>query len=157
MMNAIGEAVELDPMHGERVHFTITRPDPTTADALSEAARNIAATVDVAAIVCFTTSGSTARRIARERPSVPLMVLTPKLETARRLGLLWGAYAVHTRDVDSFEDMVAKAKRMVLRHHMAKAGDKVIIMAGVPFGTPGSTNVLHVVRIVGDELNRYDK
>jgi pyruvate kinase len=157
MMNAIGEAVELDPMHGERVHFTITRPDPTTADALSEAARNIAATVDVAAIVCFTTSGSTARRIARERPSVPLMVLTPKLETARRLGLLWGAYAVHTRDVDSFEQMVAKAKRMVLRHHLAKAGDKVIIMAGVPFGTPGSTNVLHVVRIVGDELNRYDK
>jgi pyruvate kinase len=155
MMNAIGEAVESDPMHGERIHFTITRPDPTTADALAEAAKTIAQTAGAAAIICFTTSGSTARRIARERPGVPLLVLTPKLETARRLGLLWGAHAVHTRDVASFEDMVAKAKRMALRHHIAKAGDRVIVMAGVPFGTPGSTNVLHVVRIVGDELKGY--
>ncbi|HEX4692936.1 pyruvate kinase [Sphingomonas sp.] len=155
MMNAIGEAVERDPAHGDRIHFTVIRSDPTTADALSEAAKNITRTVDAAAIVCFTSSGSTARRIARERPSVPLMVLTPKMETARRSGLLWGAYAVHTRDVDSFEDMVAKAKRMVLRHKLAAAGDRVIVMAGVPFRTPGSTNVLHVVRIVGDELKGY--
>jgi len=155
MMNSIAEAVERDPMHADRVHFTITRPDPTTADALSEAAKNIAQTVSAAAIICFTTSGSTARRIARERPSVPLLVLTPKMETARRLGLLWGAHAVHTRDVDSFEEMVAKAKRMALRHKIAKAGDRVIVMAGVPFGTPGSTNVLHVVRIIGDELKGY--
>ena len=155
MMNSIGVAVESDPMHGDRIHFTVTRPDPTTADALAEAAKNIAATVGVAAIVCFTTSGSTARRVARERPGVPLMVLTPKLETARRLGLLWGTHAVHTRDVESFEDMVAKAKRMVLRHNIAKAGDRVIVMAGVPFKTPGSTNVLHVVRILGDELKGH--
>lgn len=155
MMNAIGEAVERDPMHGDRVHFTITRPDPTTADALSEAAKNIAHTVSAAAIICYTTSGSTARRIARERPSVPILVLTPKLETARRLGILWGTHAVHTKDVESFEEMVAKAKRMALRHNIAKAGDRVIVMAGVPFRTPGSTNVLHVVRIVGDELKGY--
>jgi len=155
MMNSIGEAVELDPMHGERIHFTVIRSDPTTADALSEAAKNIAATVDAAAIICFTSSGSTARRVARERPSVPLMVLTPRIDTARRIGLLWGAYAVHTRDVDSFEDMVAKAKRMALRHKIAKAGDRVILIAGVPFKTPGSTNVLHVVRIIGDELKGY--
>ncbi len=155
MMNSIGEAVELDPMHGERIHFTVIRSDPTTADALAEAAKNIAATVDAAAIICFTSSGSTARRVARERPSVPLMVLTPRIDTARRIGLLWGTYAVHTRDVDSFEDMVAKAKRMALRHKIAKAGDRVILIAGVPFKTPGSTNVLHVVRIIGDELKGY--
>lgn len=155
MMNAIAEAVEADPMHGERVHFTILRPDPTTADALAEAAKTITATVSAAAIICFTTSGSTARRVARERPGVPILVLTPKMETARRLGLLWGAHAVHTRDVESFEEMVAKAKRMALRHHMAKAGDRVVVMAGVPFRTPGSTNVLHVVRIIGDELKNY--
>ncbi len=82
-------------------------PDPTTADALAEAAARITDTVSAKAIICFTTSGSTARRIARERPSVPLLVLTPQLETARRLGLLWGAHAVHTRDVESFEEMVA--------------------------------------------------
>ena len=155
MMNAIGEAVERDPAHGDRIHFTVIRSDPTTADALAEAAKNIAHTVSAKAIICFTTSGSTARRIARERPSVPILVLTPKLETARRIGLLWGTYAVHTRDVDSFETMVAKAKRMALRHGIAEAGDRVIVMAGVPFRTPGSTNVIHVVRIVGDELKGY--
>ena len=155
MMNAIGEAVEGDPTHGDRIHFTVIRSDPTTADAISEAAKTIAATVDAKAIICFTTSGSTARRVARERPSVPLMVLTPRVETARRIGLLWGAHAVHTRDVESFEEMVAKAKRMVLRHRIAAAGDRVIVIAGVPFRTPGSTNVLHVVRLSGDELKDY--
>jgi pyruvate kinase len=157
MMNDIAHAVERDPAHGDRVHFTVLRPDPTTADALAEAAKNIAATVDAKAILCFTKSGSTARRIARERPSVPIMVLTPQIETARRLGLLWGVHAVHTRDVESFEEMVAKAKRMVLRHKIAAAGDRVVVCAGVPFGTPGSTNVLHVVQIVGDELKNYRK
>ncbi len=155
MMDSIAISVELDPAHGDRVHFTVTRPDPTTADALAEAAKGIAATVSASAIICFTTSGSTARRIARERPAVPLLVLTPKLATARRLGLLWGVHAVHTRDVGNFEEMVAKAKRMALRHNIAGAGDRVIVCAGVPFGTPGSTNVLHVVRIIGDELKRY--
>jgi pyruvate kinase len=156
MMNSIGNAVESDPTHGDRVHFTITRADPTTSDALAEAAKTIAATIGAKAIVCFTTSGSTARRVARERPGVPLMVLTPKLETARRLGLLWGTHAVHTKDVESFEEMVAKAKRMALRHRLAEAGDSIIVIAGVPFRTPGSTNVLHVVRLIGDELKGHD-
>ncbi len=152
MMDRIALNVEADPGHAARIHFTETMADPTTADALAEAAFDIAKTVSAAAIICFTTSGSTARRIARERPAVPLLVLTPKIETARRLGLLWGAHAVSTRDVDSFETMVEKAKRMALRHGLAKGGDRVIVMAGVPFGTPGSTNVLHVVRLTGQEL-----
>jgi pyruvate kinase len=152
MMDRIAITVEGDPSYTARIHFTETRPDPTTADALAEAAGEIAKTVSAAAIICFTSSGSTARRIARERPAAPLLVLTPKLETARRIGLLWGVHAVHTKDVGSFEEMVAKAKRMAMRHGIAKAGDRVIVMAGVPFGTPGSTNVLHVVRLTGDEL-----
>ncbi|QHL90006.1 pyruvate kinase [Sphingomonas changnyeongensis] len=155
MMNAIAEAVERDPGYAARVHFTETRPDPTTADALAEASGEIARTIGAAAIICFTTSGSTARRVARERPSAPLLVLTPRMETARRLGLLWGAHAVRTRDVSSFEEMIGKSKRMALRHGLAKAGDRVIIMAGVPFGTPGSTNVVHVARISGDELRGH--
>ncbi|MFW2831014.1 pyruvate kinase [Sphingomonas sp. ID0503] len=155
MMNRISTAVEKDPAHGDRVHFTKTIPDPTTADALAEAAGQIARTISAAAIICFTSSGSTARRIARERPSVPLLVLTPKLQTARRLGLLWGAHAVNTKDVASFEEMVAKSKRMALRAGVAKGGDRLILVAGVPFGTPGSTNVLHIVRLQGDELKGH--
>jgi pyruvate kinase len=155
MMDRIAQSVESDPSYYDRVHFTETRPDATTADALAEAARSIGAAVPVSATICFTLSGSTARRVSRERPNVPLLVLTPKLATARRLGLLWGAHAVRTRDVASFEEMVGKSKRMALRHGFGKAGDRLVLMAGVPFGTPGSTNVLHVVRLVGDELKNY--
>ena len=155
MMDRIAIAVESDPAHSARVHFTETLPDPTSADAIAGASREIARTVSAAAIICFTLSGSTARRVARERPNVPLVVLTPKAATARRLGLLWGTHAIRIRDVASFEEMVAKAKRMALRAGVAKAGDRIVIMAGVPFGTPGSTNVLHVVRLTGDELKGY--
>jgi pyruvate kinase len=77
------------------------------------------------------------------------------MTTVRRMGLIWGVHAVHTRDVSSFEEMVAKGKRMALRHKLAYAGDRLLLMAGVPFGVSGSTNVLHVVRIVGDELERH--
>jgi pyruvate kinase len=155
MMDRIAINVEADKGYAARIHFTVTKADPTTADALSEAAGDIVKTVSAKAIICFTSSGSTARRIARERPAVPLMVLTPNALTARQSGLLWGAHAVHTKDVTSFEEMVAKAKRMALRHGLAKAGDRIVVMAGVPFGTPGSTNVLHVVRLTGNELNGY--
>jgi pyruvate kinase len=157
MMNRIATSVESDPSHGERVHFTRTLPDPTTADAIAQAANSIVGTVDAKAIVCFTSSGSTARRLSRERPAVPLLVLTPSLKTARKLGLLWGAHAVRTRDISSFEEMIAKGKRMALRHGIAKGGDRIIMIAGVPFGTPGSTNVIHSVRLIGDELERHRK
>ena len=122
---------------------------------MAEAANNIVKTVGATVIVCFTLSGSTARRIARERPAVAVLVLTPKRSTARRMGLLWGTHAVQTRDVGSFEEMVAKAKRMVLRHGLAGAGDRIVLVAGVPFGVPGSTNVIHVVRLTGAELAEY--
>jgi pyruvate kinase len=157
MMNRIATAAEADPTYAARVHFTETLPDPTTADAIAQAANTMVGTVDASAIVCFTLSGSTARRLSRERPAVPLLVLTPSVKTARKLGLLWGAHGVRTRDVASFEEMIAKAKRMALRHRIAKAGDRIVIIAGVPFGTPGSTNVIHIVRLVGDELDRYKK
>ena len=77
------------------------------------------------------------------------------MATARRLGLSWGVHAVHTKDIGDFEEMVAKSKRMAIRHHVAMGGDRLVVMAGVPFGVPGSTNVLHVVRVVGDELERH--
>ncbi len=154
MMDRIAERVESDPDYADRVHFTETPPEETTADALAAASYNIARTIDTSAIVCFTSSGSTARRMARERPAVPLLVLTPNRRTARRVGLLWGAHSVVTRDIHDLEEMIEKSKRMALRHGMGEAGSRLIICAGVPFGTPGSTNLLHVVRLTGDELKR---
>jgi pyruvate kinase len=155
MMDRIANSVESDPSYQARVHFTQTRLEATTADALAGSARQIATTVTAKAMVCYTSSGSTARRIARERPSVPTLAMSASLHTSRRMGLIWGVHAVHTRDVSSFEEMVEKGKRMALRHKLAAGGDRVIVMAGVPFGVSGSTNVLHVVRLVGDEVERH--
>ena len=155
MMDRIARSVESDPSYQARIHFTQTRLEATTADALAGSARQIATTVSAKAMVCFTSSGSTARRIARERPSVPTLAMSASLHTSRRMGLIWGVHAVHTRDVASFEEMVEKGKRMALRHKMAEGDDRLVLMAGVPFGVSGSTNVLHVVRLIGDELERY--
>ena len=155
IMHRIAMQVENDPGYKARVHFTQVRPDATTAEALAQASAAIAETVTVAGIIVFTGSGSTARRVARERPAVPMLVLTPSQKTARRLALLWGAHAVHTKDIGSFEEMIAKGKRMALRHGFGAKGSKLITLAGVPFGTPGSTNLLHVVTLSGDELDGH--
>jgi len=155
MMDRIATSVERDPSYQARIHFTQTLLEATTADALAGSARQIASTISATAMLCYTSSGSTARRIARERPPVPLLAMSASQHTARRMGLLWGVHALHTKDVSSFEEMVEKAKRMALRHQLAKGGDRVIIMAGIPFGKAGSTNVLHVARLIGDELDRY--
>jgi pyruvate kinase len=155
MMDRIANSVERDPSYQARIHFTPTRLEPTTADALAGSARQIAQTVSATAMVCYTSSGATARRIARERPPVPLLAMSPSQHNARRMGLLWGVHAVHSRDVGSFEEMVEKGKRMALRHQIANGGDRIVLMAGIPFGTAGSTNVLHVVRLIGDELEKY--
>jgi len=155
IMHRIAAQVEADSAYHDRIHFTQVRPDATTADALAQASASIAQTVAVSGIIVFTGSGSTARRVARERPAVPVLVLTPSQRIARRLALLWGTSAVHTRDIGSFEEMIAKGKRMALRQGFGTAGSKLVALAGVPFGTPGSTNLLHVVTLTGDELKKH--
>ena len=155
MMDAIARQVEPDEAYRQRVRMLDTRPDPTTADALSHACMTIADTMPIAAIGVFTASGASARRVTRERPSVPVMVLTPSPEVARRCALLWGAHAVTTRDIGSFEEMIGKGRRMALRHGFGGAGSKLIVVAGVPFGRPGATNLLHIVTLSGDELDKH--
>ena len=154
MMDAIAREVEADPGYFGRVHFSDDSEvgGATTADAMTAAAASISRTIGARAIVCFTISGSTVRRAARERAALPVLCLTPKLATARRMGLVWGVHAVVTRDVAGFEEMVAKAKRMALRTKLARGGDPLVLIAGVPFSTPGTTNVVHVVRLTGQEL-----
>ncbi len=156
IMDRIAKQVEGDVTYGERIHIAETPPDSTLADALALSCARIADTLPIEGIIVFTGSGSTARRVARERPSVPMLMLTPSLVTARRVALLWGAHAVQTKDIGSFEEMIAKGKRMALRHGFGEAGSRLIALAGVPFGTPGSTNLLHVVTLTGEELKRRD-
>jgi len=155
IMDRIAGQVERDPGYRQQVSFADVLPDRTTADALAHSCASIAESLPIAGVIVFTGSGSTARRVARERPAAPRLVLTPSQKIARKLALLWGAHAVTTKDIGSFEEMIGKGKRMALRHGFGSAGSKLIALAGVPFGTPGSTNLLHVVTLQGDELDRH--
>ena len=147
MMNRIVERVERDPAYRRYVDWQQQDPEATSADAITAAARQVAETLDAASIVTYTTSGSTALRAARERPQVPILVLTPSLGTARRLALVWGVHCIHTDDATGFTDMVEKACAQALDSGHAAPDQRIVITAGVPFGTPGTTNALRIARV----------
>ncbi|HEY5210067.1 MAG TPA: pyruvate kinase [Stellaceae bacterium] len=144
MMDRIVRRVQVDPLYGAGLRTEALTAEHTSPDAISAAARQVADTVGAAAIVSFTNSGATALRAARERPSVPTIALTARIETARRLALVWGLHCVHTSDVHRFSDMIQKATRIARREGFAEKGQRIVITAGIPFGTPGATNVLHI-------------
>ena len=144
MMNRIIARTERDPLHRRLMAAQHPEPEATAADAISAAAAQVAHTLSAAAIVTYTTSGSTSLRAARERPDVPILCLTSSLPTARRLALVWGTHCVETSDVASFSEMVEKACRIAREENFAELGQRLVITAGVPFGTPGSTNVLRI-------------
>ena len=150
VMNRIAATVETDPTYGQIIDAQRSDPEPTGPDALSDAARRVAETLNAAAIVCYTTSGSTGLRAARERSRVPVMALTPLARTARRLAIVWGLTCVLTDDAADLDDMVDRAGRLAFREGFAHVGDRIVIMAGVPLGTPGATNMLRVA-FVADE------
>jgi pyruvate kinase len=144
IMNRIIERVEHDPTYRPIMDAVHPDPEATTADAITAAARQVAHTVRADAIVTFTTSGSTTLRAARERPDVPILCLTASLATARRLALAWGVHCVHTEDVHSIEEMVSRSCAVAGAQDFARPGSRIVITAGMPFGTPGATNVLRI-------------
>lgn len=144
MMDRIAQRVERDPLYRRILDAEHYDPEHTAADAITAAARQVASTIRAAAIVTYTTSGSTALRAARERPDVPILCLTSNLDTARRLALCWGVHSEHTADVSDFAGMVRKACRIAYVDGIATEGQRLVITAGVPFGTPGNTNVLRI-------------
>ena len=149
-MNRIAEEVESDPTYRATSRAHHAAPEATGADAISAATRQIAETLDLSAIVCWTFSGSTGLRVARERPEPPIIAISPNLSTGRKLSLVWGIHCVVAQDAIDQDDMVERACRIAFREGFAKAGRRVIIVAGVPLGTPGATNMLRIA-FVGAE------
>ncbi len=148
-MNRIAETVENDPNYRSLVQTYHADPDHTTADAITAAAREVAETLNVGAIVCYTSSGSTALRAARERPKAPILALSPDLKTARRLALAWGVHCVTIEDASDIDDMLRKACAVSSREGFTKPGDRLVITAGLPFGTPGATNLMRIAYVDG--------
>jgi len=147
MMDRIIARVERD--EGWRAITEASRPAPehSAPDAIAAAARQVARTIGAQAIVAFTESGSTALRVARERPGCPILTLTPDLDTARRMAVVWGVHAQLVPMLHSMTEAVTKAVRIARAEGFANLGEEVVVAAGVPFGQKGSTNALRVATV----------
>ena len=147
MMDRIAVAVESDPLYQSIVEAQRLSHENTTGDAMMAAVHEVTQTIHARAIICWTGSGTTGLRAARERSEAPIIALTPSIATARRLSLVWGLHSVHTEDAHDMDDVVDRATRFAFQEGFAKVGERVVITAGVPLGTPGATNMLRVALV----------
>jgi pyruvate kinase len=147
IMERIIQAVEADPDHWAGLSRELARPEPTTSDAISNAAWHIANVLDCATVVAYTQTGATALRLARERPRCGVVGMTPNVEIARRLCLSWGVRSIVTQDASNSEDMVSKAEAIVRQLKIAGSGERIVITAGIPFGRAGHTNTIRISRL----------
>ena len=147
MMDRIIKRTEQDESHCLMVSALGPPPGGTEAQAIAAAAAGVAEAVKASAIVVFTSSGATALSIARERSRIPFLALTPDLNVARRLCLLWGSHSACCPEVSSYEEMIERASSLALLQGFALRGNTVIIAAGIPFGIAGSTNNLRMCLI----------
>jgi pyruvate kinase len=147
MMDRIIAQTEADPQYRDAIDASHTQAAASTADAIGWAARSVAGLLDVAALVAYTSSGSSALRMARERPRAPIIGMTPRREIARRLALVWGVNPFVCDDAINVDDMTERAVETARTLQFARAGQTIVIAAGVPFGTPGSTNLLRIARV----------
>ncbi|MFV0474474.1 MAG: pyruvate kinase [Pikeienuella sp.] len=143
-MNAVAQAVERDQSYREIISDSRTDSGDAVATAITAAARQVAEATDIKAICCFTHSGATAQLMSRERPFVPIIALTPFRATARRLALVWGLHCAISQEVERFKLAVVSAARASLADGFATEEDFIVVTAGVPFNTPGTTNILRV-------------
>ncbi len=147
-MSDVAVEVERDSIYRQVIEASRSASQSTVADAITVAARQVAETTDIKAICCFTHSGTTAALAARERPQVPIIALTPLVRTARRLCVVWGLHCVITDELSLFNEAVVRAVRAARSGDFAGESDKVVVTAGIPFNTPGSTNILRVAPVL---------
>jgi pyruvate kinase len=146
-MNRIAEEVEQDPVYWQIITAQRTAPEATGSDAIAAASHQIADTLGLKAVAAWTFSGSTAYRLARERPNSTVLALTPRRDTARRLALVWGVHPIVTKDASDIDDMAFRAAKFAVREEIVAIGDRVIVVAGMPFGTPGATNMVRIAYV----------
>ncbi|CAJ95752.1 pyruvate kinase [Cupriavidus necator] len=147
MMNSIISRTESDPLYRDAIEASHTPPRADAADAIGYAVRHIVGLLRVPATVAYTSSGYSALRMARERPQVPILGMTPRMATARRLTLTWGVHAVLCHEVLDVPEMTDLASRTVLAEGFGEAGQSVVISAGLPFLVAGTTNLLRIAQI----------
>jgi pyruvate kinase len=147
MMSSIIAHTESDPHYQAAIDGSRPEPLARSADAIGAAMRDITGLLDAAATVAYTSSGYSALRMARERPRAPIIGMTPRLATARRLALAWGVHAVLCHEVVDVPEMSELASRTALKEGFGAPGQTIVISAGMPFGTSGTTNLLRIAQI----------
>ncbi len=149
MMNRIIEQVEGDPQYRQLIDasHTAARPGGDVAEAVCCAMRRAVSLLQAAAIVCYTSSGHTSLRAARERPESPILSLTPSIGVARRLALVWGVHSVHIGDVSDVDQMTRTACEVARSENFANSGQTIVAIAGMPFGSPGTTNLIRIATL----------
>ncbi|MEM7422897.1 MAG: pyruvate kinase [Pseudomonadota bacterium] len=154
MMDNVARQVEGDELYRRTLEAGPRLSRETVSDAITAAAREVAEATNVKAICCFTHSGTTALLVGRERPTVPILALTPRQDTARRLSLAWGLHCRLTPEVERFKLAVVQASRAVREDGFATESDRIVVTAGVPFNRSGTTNILRVAPV--DERMIFD-
>ncbi|MCW2284006.1 pyruvate kinase [Rhodoblastus acidophilus] len=147
MMDRIISSTERHKLYRSIVNAADPGEEHSPPHAVAAAAADLAEAIGAPAIIAFTSGGTTAARIARKRPALPILAITPEQAIARRLSLAWGVHACRSEDVNSYEEMVERATAMALSEDFAGKGDTIVVVAGVPFGQSGTTNNLRVVQI----------
>jgi pyruvate kinase len=147
MMHRIISHTEEHKLYRSLIEAIQPTPEHSTAHAIAAAAADVADAIGAAGIVAFTGSGTTSMRAARKRPRVPILSLSSSEAVARRLALLWGTHSVPTEEIHTYDEMVEMAKQQAVSEGLAKAGERIVIIAGIPFATIGTTNNIRVVRI----------
>tara|TARA_B100001564_G_scaffold194239_1_gene163242 strand:- start:1571 stop:2986 length:1416 start_codon:yes stop_codon:yes gene_type:complete len=147
IMDRIIRGVENDNSYRQILESKQIKLEETTSDAISSAASQVVKTVLAKAIFTYTRSGATAKRAARERPTVPIIGLSPERITARQLALIWGVHTIHALEPKSFSGMIDNACELAKKEGIVKKGDYVVITAGAPIGVSGSTNNLRIAKI----------
>jgi len=147
IMDRIIREVEQDPTWRSGLEASRSPAEATSPDAICAALHTVATLIEPVATVTYTTSGFTTLRAARERASVPILSLTPLLATARRLALVWGVHPVPFEEVHDVAEMTNRALHAATSGGFAQSGDQIVVIAGIPFGISGTTNLLHITRV----------
>ena len=151
-MSRIAEECEGDQIYWSIITAQRNAPEATGSDAIAAGAHQMADTLGLKAMAAWTFSGSTAFRLARERPNSTVIALTPNIDTARRLAVVWGVHSIRTKDASDIDDMAFRACKFALREGFAQVGDRIIVVAGMPFGTPGATNMVRIAFVGSDDI-----
>ena len=147
MMDRIIRSTEQHKLYRSIIEASQPNEEQTAPHAVAAAAADLAKAIHAPAIVAFTSSGTTAARIARKRPAVPILAITPDEMVARRLCLLWGAHSLLSEDVRTYEEMVDVASAKALSEEFARPADSIVVVAGIPFAQTGTTNNLRVLQV----------